>query len=127
MAFKLFTINTANDAIDKYCNSDTYTADPKDTESPYNIPIIGYARDRFWYRDGTYCSTTSPRPPPPSIPKDQSVCKTGSNDYEIDIGVQFDSNQTNCQPEKSYVVPRGQACVSILNKIVSGCKSFPMH
>jgi len=123
MGFKPFTADTANDAIDKYCNSDTYTADPNNKGSPYGVPINGYARDRFWYKKGTYCSTTSPRPPPPKIPKDQKVCKSGSMDYEIDVGVQYDFNQTGCQPEKAYEVPRGQLCVNILSKVVTGCES----
>ena len=43
-------------------------------------------------------------------------------DYEIDVGVQFDSNQTGCEPVQSYTVPRGQACTTMLQKVISGCK-----
>ena len=123
MGFKAFTPDTANDAIDKYCNSDTYTADPNDKGAPYGVQINGYARDRFWYKGGTYCLTTSPRPPVPNIPKDQSACQgDGAMDYEIDVGVQFNSNQTGCESELSYAVPRGLACMRMLQKVISGCK-----
>ncbi|KAG7004484.1 hypothetical protein G7Y79_00025g057700 [Physcia stellaris] len=123
MGFKAFTPETANDAIDKYCNSDTYTADASRKDAPYGVPINGYARDRFWYKGGTYCLTTSPRPPVPNIPKDQSACdRDGSMDYEIDVGVQFDANQTGCENEQSYAVPRGLACTRMLQKVVSGCR-----
>lgn len=128
MGFKAFTPATANDAIDKYCNSDTYTADPGYKGAPYGVQINGYAKERFWYKDNTYCLTTAPRPPPPNIPKDQSVCSSGMKDYEIDVGVQFNSDQTGCKPEKAYKVPRGEACSNILKKVVAGCKSFlPEH
>ncbi len=123
MGFKAFTPDTANDAIDKYCNSFTYTADPNNKGAPYGVQINGYAKDRFWYKGGTYCQTTSPRPPVPNIPQDQSACrKPGYMDYEISVGVQFDSNQTGCEPEQSYTVPRGQACTTMLQKVISGCE-----
>ena len=59
----------------------------------------------------------------PNIPEDQSACQgDGAMDYEIDVGVQFDANQTGCENEQSYAVPRGLACVRLLQKVVSGCE-----
>lgn len=122
MGFKPFTADIANDAIDKYCNSDSYTADPTNHQDQYGVSVLGYAKDRFWYKDGVYCMTTSPHPPVPNIPKDQSVCKSGSYDLELDVGVQFRTNQAGCQPAKSFVVPRGNECVNTLKEVVSSCK-----
>lgn len=106
MGFKAFTPDEANDAIDKYCNSDTYTADPSYDTTPYGVRIIGYAMDRFWYKDGVYCLTTSPRPPPPNIPADQSVCHSdGSMDFELDVGVKFKTDQVRGFPTYSLSLP----------------------
>ncbi|KAK3168291.1 hypothetical protein OEA41_004738 [Lepraria neglecta] len=105
MGFKAFTPDEANDAIDKYCNSDTYTADPSYDTTPYGVRIIGYAMDRFWYKDGVYCLTTSPHPPPPNIPADQSVCHSdGSMDFELDVGVKFKTDQALAPEYRAYSV-----------------------
>ena len=122
MGFKAFMPDKANDAIDKYCNSDSYTADPSYGSSPYGVRIIGYALDRFWYKHGTYCMTTSPRPLPPNIPADRSACGISSMDFELDVGVKFRTDRTGCQPTTPFVVPRGDECVNKLKKVVSGCK-----
>lgn len=123
MGFEPFTPADAADAIHKYCNSDTYTSTPSLNASAYGVPVVGWdGMDRFWYKHGTYCMTTAPRPKPPNIPKDQSACHADGNmDYEIDVGVSFKSDQRGCQPAKQYPVPRGQPCVNMLSKVTSGC------
>ena len=95
MGFRAFTPIEAKDAINKYCNADSYTADPKSNDTHYGVPIAGYAMDRYWYKKGTYCMTTQPHPPVPDVPKDQSICRSaGSMDFEIDVGVKLKTDQS---------------------------------
>lgn len=122
MGYHAFSADEANDAIDKYCNSkEGYTLIPDQYIAP-NGDMKPVSKDRFWYKEGVYCSTTSPHAPVPNVPKDQSACKKGKNDVEITIQVRFKDDQNCCQPRKQFEVPKGDQCVSTFRRVSSTCK-----
>ncbi len=119
------TFSTANayDAIDKYCNGAyNYTSDMTTVKNKNGEKIIGYALDRFWYRGSADCTTTDPHG---RLPGSKTVCD-GSNDYEINVGVMFNSSQTGCQRTQTYFVPKGKECSDTLGKVILSCK-YPIH
>lgn len=123
------TFSTANayDAIDKYSNdADNYTSDPTTVHNKTGEEIIGYALDRFWYRRSACCATTEPHGWVPGLLLGSKTACDGSNDYEIDVGVMFNSSQTGCQPTQIYDVPEGKECSDTLGKVVLSCK-YPIH
>lgn len=118
-----FNSTDASDAITKYCNGDeNYVSDPTSKSTVNGVEMIGLAQDRFWYKNGLYCETTRPHPAVGGLPQAKAKDCRSMNDYEIDVGVKFKTDQTGCQPAQKFNVPKGDECVNTLTKVISSCK-----
>lgn len=118
-----FDSTDASDAIEKYCNGDfVYVSDPTNRVTIGDIDMMGPALDRFWYKNGVFCETTTPYHKVGGLKRGSSKQCGAPNDYEIDVGVTFKTDQTGCQPTKKINVPKGDECVNKLTKVISSCK-----
>ena len=85
----------------------------------------GYAGDKFWFDPNNleFCGSTAVDGTSAGLWSSEAKCSIGGgNQYEVWVNVQFSDDQSGCNSEKNWDIPKDQEFVDIYNMILNGCK-----